>query len=196
VRRGPVRTAVVVAALGVALGAALAACSSSSKTSKSATPATPTTATTAAQTADTSGTGTPTSDAAATETTGAQATEGPTTTEAPPQNVTITPDTGLKDGQTVHIVGTGFTAGTSYSAFECADKGTGTTPDDCDLGVAKVAAADSAGTVTIDFPVHKGPFGGNKIVCSASQKCLITVTNAGGGGTTTQVATGDIGFAS
>jgi len=191
VRQRTVRTLVVV----VALGGALAACSSSSKTSKSATPATATTATTA-QSGTTPATDAPTTDAAASETTDVQATEGPTTTEAPPQNVTITPDTGLKNGQTVHIVGTGFTAGTSYSAFECADKGTGTTPDDCDLGVAKVAAADSAGTVTIDFPVHKGPFGGNKIVCSPSQKCLITVTNAGGGATTTQVATGDIGFAS
>jgi hypothetical protein len=122
-------------------------------------------------------------------------TEGPTTTAAPPQQVTITPNTGLTDGQTVHIVATGYTAGTMYTAFECADKGSTTSPDDCDLGAAKVVAADPSGTVTVDFPVQKGPFGGNKIVCSASQKCLVSVANAGAA-STTEVATEDISFAS
>jgi hypothetical protein len=114
---------------------------------------------------------------------------------APPQNETITPDTGLTDQQVVHIVAKGYTPGTEYAAVECADKATATAPGDCDLDVIKVAPADATGTVTIDFPAQKGPFGANKIVCSAATKCLISVESSGEA-SGTEVATEDISFAS
>jgi Neocarzinostatin family len=177
----------ILAAAGLLL--ALGACSSSSRSPSSTTVVAQTSA---APTTGAPTTGAPTTAASQTE---APTTRAPTTTAGPAQTVRITPDTGLTDGQTVHVVGTGFTAGTTYSAVECADKGSATSPDDCDLRVAKVATADPTGKVTVDFPVQKGPFGGNKIVCSSSQKCLISVANAGAG-STTEVATEDITFAS
>jgi curli biogenesis system outer membrane secretion channel CsgG len=59
-----------------------------------------------------------------------------TTTSAagPSQNITITPSTGLHDGQTVRIVGTGYTkSGEQLQVTECADKGQATGAGDCDL---------------------------------------------------------------
>jgi hypothetical protein len=95
------------------------------------------------------------------------------------QILTITPGAGLTDGQVVRVVGTGYVTGKTYAAVECADKGNATGWGDCDLHGIPVATADATGTVTIAFPVAKGPFGFNKIVCSAFQKCLIFVANAG-----------------
>ena len=184
----------VLAAAGLVL--ALGACGSSAKSSTSTaaagaaeTGSTPPTAvpTTAVPTTAAPSAGSPTTAATAT-------TAAATTTSAPPQTETITPATGLTDKQVVHIVAKGFVPGTTYAAVECADKGTATAPGDCDLLVIKVAAADSTGTVTIDFPVQKGPFGDNKVVCSATQKCLISVENAGQA-TATEVASEDISFA-
>ena len=119
----------------------------------------------------------------------------PTTLPPPPQTETVTPDTGLTDQQVVHVVAKGYTPGNNYAAVECADKGTATAPGDCDLDVIKVASADPSGTVTIDFPAQKGPFGTNKIVCSATMKCLISVESSGQANGT-EVATEDISFAS
>jgi hypothetical protein len=162
----------------------LGACSSSKKSSSTATTAAAA-ATTAAPT-----TAAPTTAAPATT----AAPETTTTAAASAQNVTITPATGLTDGQTVHIVGTGYVAGKTYSAVECADKGNATGAGDCNLHVIKVGTADGSGNVTIDFPAAKGPFGSNNIVCSAAQKCLISVANAGSANPT-EVATMNITFA-
>ena len=113
--------------------------------------------------------------AAPTETTVAEAT---TTTEAAAaQTMTVEPSTGLKDGQTVHIVGKGFTAGAQRGVIECADKGEQTGSGDCDLGGIKTATAAADGTVTLDFAVKKGPFGQNNIVCGPAQKCLLSLSD-------------------
>lgn len=117
-----------------------------------------------------------------------------TTTTAPAQTVTITPSTGLKDGQVVHIVGKGYTAGKQYGLTECADKGNNTGAGDCNLRGIKVATADATGTVSADYPVAKGPFGSNNIVCSASQACLVSVATAGSANPS-EVATANITFA-
>lgn len=140
-----------VCAFVVAGAMLLAACGSSSKSSSSTT----TTPTTAASTSSSAA--------------------GPT------QTLTITPNSGLTDGQTVQLKGTGFTkAGETLQALECADKGTQTGAGDCNLGAIKVLGmADSTGTITGSYVVHKGPFGSNNIVCSATVKCLISVSTAG-----------------
>jgi hypothetical protein len=138
----------------VAVGAVLllAACSSSSKSSSSQPPATSPPATTAAPT---------------------------TTAAASKQSLTITPSTGLKDGQVVQVVGKGYTAGTTYSVIECANKGAATGAGDCDLRGIKVATADSTGTVTSPFPVAKGPIGASNVDCSVAPGCLLSVATAG-----------------
>ena len=136
-----------------------------------------------------------------TTTTAAATTEAPTTTAAPTtttaaaaQSITITPATGLADGQSVHIVGKGYTSGMKYGITECADKGNNTGAGDCNLRNIGIATADSTGTVTTDFKVAKGPFGSNNIVCSATQACLVSVANAGSANPT-EVASMNITFA-
>jgi hypothetical protein len=156
----------------------LAACSSSSKNSSTAAA----TATTAAP-----ATTAPATTAAPTTTVAA------TTTTAPAQTITITPSTGLKDAQVVHIVGKGYTAGKMYGVTECADKGNNTQAGDCNLRGIAVATADATGTVTKDVPVAK-TFGSNNIVCSATQACLISVATAGSP-SPTESATMNITFA-
>ena len=100
-----------------------------------------------------------------------------TTTKAPAQTVTITPSTNLTNGQVVTVVGKGFKPGaTNIGANECADKGAQTGAGDCDLGGTKTAVPDASGTVTFQFAVNKGPFGANQIVGSATQKCLVSVS--------------------
>jgi hypothetical protein len=117
-----------------------------------------------------------------------------TTTKAPAQTVTITPSTGLTDGQTVTVVGKGYTPGAqNIGANECADKGDQTQAGDCDLGGTKTAIPDSSGTVTFQFVAKKGPFGANQIICTGATKCLISVSELTA--SPTQVATAEITFA-
>jgi len=119
-----------------------------------------------------------------------------TSAAAPAQNMTITPATGLTDGQTVQIMGTGFTkAGETLGVTECADKGAQTGAGDCDLRNIKApVTADASGNVSTSYVVHKS-FGANNIVCSATQKCLLSVATAGSAAPD-QVASMDIAFSS
>jgi hypothetical protein len=108
------------------------------------------------------------------------ATQPPSPTPTgPAQTVTISPHTGLTNGESVKIVGLGYTAGKTYGVTECADKGAATGAGDCDLRGIKTAVATSTGEVGLFFNANKGPFGSNNIVCSATQKCLISVATAG-----------------
>jgi hypothetical protein len=123
-------------------------------------------------------------------------TTAPTSTApAAAQEMTITPDTGLANDQQVQLVGTGFTAGKSYTSTECADKGAATGAGDCNLRNIVAGTADASGKVTLAFKVAKGPFGTNNIVCSASQKCLVSIATAGAA-VPDEVASANITFAS
>jgi neocarzinostatin family protein len=102
-----------------------------------------------------------------------------TTPAGPTQTMTITPHKGLHDGQKVTVVGKGFTAGKTYGVTECADKGAATGAGDCNLGGIKGGVADATGTVTVTFPVAKGPFGANHIVCTKPPGCIVSVATAG-----------------
>ena len=119
---------------------------------------------------------------AATTTTVAPTTTVPatTTTAGSAQKVTITPATGLHDAQTVSVSGTGYKPNEQLGVVECADKGDQTGAGDCDLGNIKVTNASASGTVTgFQFTVHKGPFGGNHIVCGSPTPCLVSLAEAG-----------------
>ena len=107
--------------------------------------------------------------------------------------MTVTPSTGLKDGQVVHVVGKGFTPGATRGVIECADKGDATGSGDCNLGGIKTGPASADGTVTIDFPVKKGPFGSNNVVCGPAQKCLLSLSDLTA--TPKELATENISFA-
>lgn len=105
----------------------------------------------------------------------------------------VTPATGLTDKQQVQVDAVGFTAGKALTVIECADKGTGTGPGDCNLTAMTPATADGLGNVSVQLTVLRGPFGANKIVCSVKQRCLVSVTQASL--TPTQEADAPISFA-
>ncbi|HUD15793.1 MAG TPA: neocarzinostatin apoprotein domain-containing protein [Acidimicrobiales bacterium] len=127
--------------------------------------------------------------ATTTTTTKAKAT---TTTVAGPK-MTITPNTGLTNGQTVSITGSKYPANEQLGITECANKGAQTGAGDCDLGAIKVTTASATGTVSATFPVALGPFGQNNIVCTAKPGCIVSVAQAGSANPNA-VATANIAF--
>ena len=122
--------------------------------------------------------------------------QAPTTIPGP-QAITVAPGTGLTDGETVTISGSGFVqSGETLAVVECADNGAQTGAGDCDLHNIKApVTADASGNVSTSYVVHQGPFGSNNIVCNAGQKCLLSLATAGSA-TPDQVASTDISFAS
>jgi hypothetical protein len=88
------------------------------------------------------------------------------------------PRTGLRDGQTVRVRGTGFSPNETLTVIQCAQKGEATGPGDCNLSALMTVTTDASGAVQARLRVVKGPFGANGIVCSARQACLISVTQA------------------
>ncbi len=106
------------------------------------------------------------------------ATPSATATAGQAQQATVTPATGLRDGQKVLVQASGFSPGESLVVTECAAKGTATGPGDCDLTGMQGVTADASGRVRLELTVSKGPFGTNKIVCGPAQACLISVTQA------------------
>jgi len=104
------------------------------------------------------------------------ATAAPTTGPRGKPHVTVQPASGLHDGDSVHVTGTGFTPGNTYIVAQCGDKGSKTGQGDCDITAVLPATADATGTVQVDYTVKKGPFGAHNIVCSPTQPCLINVS--------------------
>jgi hypothetical protein len=114
---------------------------------------------------------------------------------APSQTVTITPHTGLTDGQMVKVVGKGYKPGKQYGVTECANKGAATTGNDCNLRGIKVAIANDSGVVTVsNYPVAK-TFNRPAVNCARSPFCIVSVANAGVA-MPTEVGAADIRFAS
>jgi hypothetical protein len=87
-------------------------------------------------------------------------------------SVTVTPDSGLVDGQQVNVAGSGFNAGDTIVIHECIH--VGTDPLACDY--RKLATANSSGTFSsIKFTVH--PVVGGQ-TCVESDPCFIRVKDA------------------
>jgi hypothetical protein len=100
-----------------------------------------------------------------------------TTTTEPKQKVTLTPATGITEGQTVQVAAKGFKpSAKGLLVLECADKpnsGAG----DCVFGHPAVDA-DASGNISTTYKVTKGPVGSNNNMCSATQKCLVVISEA------------------
>lgn len=92
--------------------------------------------------------------------------------------VAVSPATGLKDGQTVHVKITGFSPGQGLVVLECADKGSKTGQGDCDLTGLVPVTTDADGGAEADLVVHTGPFGANNVSCTATQPCLVSASQA------------------
>jgi len=141
------------ALVAVALG--LAACGSSSKAAAPTTTTTvpPTTTTTVPPTTTTT-------------------TTTSTTTSSSKQTISVTPDTGLTTGESVHIKAAGFTPKETLVVSECKNVAN-VTESDCNIAGVKMVTADASGTVDTTFTVEK-TFSG--ITCSGKNACLVSVT--------------------
>jgi hypothetical protein len=119
----------------------------------------------------------PAASPATTPTTPPPASTTTTTAPASPYKATASPTTGLTDGQAVTVNISGFKPGLQLGINECA-----TTTDDsgsgCDLGAIKIITSAPDGTGSAVFNVKIGPFGADKIVCTAlkaPEHCLLSV---------------------
>lgn len=108
------------------------------------------------------------------------ATRAPTPTAAPPRHpaVTVVPSTGLAEGQTVAVTGTGFSPGLALVVVQCVDRGTATGSGDCNLPALVSVTADATGTVHARLRVSKGPYGTPPLLCSGTTRCLVSVNEA------------------
>lgn len=88
--------------------------------------------------------------------------------------VSVSPSSGLTDGQTVTVTASGFTAGTTRSVVQCAAQVAG--QDDCNVAGVKFINIGADGSGSIEFAVVAGdsvfPSGKG---CTADSPCLITV---------------------
>ena len=96
-------------------------------------------------------------------------------------SITVTPATGLKNGETVTITGSGFTAGDSLYAVQCLVAATSAAG--CDTTGATPITANSDGTLpSTTFKVTAGTIGSGACGTTAAnvRDCVITVATAAG----------------
>ena len=112
----------------------------------------------------------------ASSSTPASSSPAPTASLTGKQTIAVTPRTGLKNGQTVHVTAAGFTPNETLGVIECVDKGDATGSGDCDISKLKTVTSDVSGKVSANFTVITGPFGSNNVSCSKKTPCLISVS--------------------
>jgi hypothetical protein len=90
--------------------------------------------------------------------------------------ITVTPNTALTGGQTVSVVGTGYTPGLTFFAIECL--ATATSITGCDTSTATLVTESATGTFTQPFVVVTGTVGsGTCGTTSADLTCIIEVAD-------------------
>lgn len=92
--------------------------------------------------------------------------------------VTVSPSRNLTNGQSVTVTATGFRPNEALVVIQCADKGTATSSGDCNLTMMQSLTTDAKGGLVARLPVARGPFGTNKVICSAEQACIVSVNPA------------------
>ena len=107
------------------------------------------------------------------------------------ESVTVTPSTGLHDGQTVRVQAIGYTPGKPLVVTECSAVANASASD-CAVATARFATAGSEGSIDVTVTVHAGPFGLDHVRCSVAPGCIISVTDVAF--TPTELATAPIEF--
>jgi dienelactone hydrolase len=102
----------------------------------------------------------------------------PTTAPAATERrASVTPDTGLRNGQTVTVTWSGFTPGKVVNVVQCAgggDSGSGM----CDLTKGKILQPDPTGSGSLQLEIIVGPVGSG--ACGANEPpCVVVVNDAG-----------------
>jgi len=109
---------------------------------------------------------------------GGVAAMGAATASAAGPTITITPSTALTNGETVSIVGTGYTPADTLYALECL--ATATSVTGCDTGTAVPVTESATGTFTQAFNVKtETSIGGSSCGTTATDlsNCIIEVAN-------------------
>ncbi|MDT7548028.1 MAG: Neocarzinostatin family [Actinomycetota bacterium] len=83
------------------------------------------------------------------------------------------PTTGLRDGSTVKLSGSGFGSGTALFVVQCADRSGQAA---CDLGHLAQVTSSAGGTFTTSFAVHTGAIGSG--TCGIGSSCIVAVSDA------------------
>ena len=91
--------------------------------------------------------------------------------------VTVTPNSGLVDAQSVDVSASGYTADTQLAVIECTTGAT--SQDDCDLSTLAYASSDASGNVSTTYAVFREIFPASNqagLDCAPSN-CLLAVAN-------------------
>jgi hypothetical protein len=121
---------------------------------------------------------------------GGLASLGAATASAAGPSITVTPNTALTAGQTVSVVGTGYTPGLTLYAVECL--ATATSITGCDTATATLVTESATGTFTQPFVLVTGTVGtGTCGTMSSDLTCIIEVADQA----QTNVAAAPITFA-
>ncbi len=83
---------------------------------------------------------------------GADISFDPNAPRPPPPAVTVSPSTGLVNGQAVTVSGAGFSPNASIGMSQC--RAGATSPSDCDVSISRIVQADANGSFSTQFPVH------------------------------------------
>ena len=102
----------------------------------------------------------------------------PSSTAPGGPRITVSPKSGLAASAVVEVTGSGFSPNQALVVNECAARGTATGPGDCNLAGLTAVTSDANGAIRVRFRVVKGPFGANEITCGATQRCLVSVSEA------------------
>lgn len=95
------------------------------------------------------------------------------------RQATVTPSSGLTDGQTVSVAWQGLTPGQNVNVLECA-KNPPTAAGDCDLQSGKLLQPDPTGAGSLSLVVHTGAIGSGGGICDATHPGCVIAVNQGG----------------
>lgn len=108
---------------------------------------------------------------------------GATAANAASASVTVTPNTGLSNGQQVAVAGSGFAANSDVLVVECLNS---TTTASCDVADEVGVSADAAGGVSAKLTVRQSFAGANpssgaatgQVDCTVSPGCAVVAINS------------------
>ena len=92
-------------------------------------------------------------------------------------HATVTPDTGLHDGQTVTVQWSGYTPGKVVNILECSSvEISSASSAGCSFAHAAILHADPTGSGSVGLDIGTGTIGNG--VCDATHTCYVVVNNA------------------
>lgn len=102
--------------------------------------------------------------------------------EEPVPTLTVTPSTGLDDGDTVQIAGAGFAAGEEVTVVQC-QSDRPLAPEWCDAGDGLTAIPDTSGAIAGELTIRRAvTIGSGQVVDCAGTGCVVAASTGDGQG--------------